>query len=71
MESQPQNPEFRKNPENIHPCLLLEFATKFFLKKSNNQLKAKASLSFPYKIHIFHMHYSCIDWKQQKIDLVY
>ena len=21
MESQPQNPEFRNNPENIHPCL--------------------------------------------------
>ena len=22
MESQPQNPEFRNNPENFHPCLL-------------------------------------------------
>ena len=22
MESQPQNPEFRINPENFHPCLL-------------------------------------------------
>ena len=21
MESQPQNPEFRKNPENVHPCI--------------------------------------------------
>ena len=21
MESQPQNPEFRKNPENFHPCM--------------------------------------------------
>ena len=21
MESQPQNPEFRINPENFHPCL--------------------------------------------------
>ena len=20
MESQPQNPEFRNNPENLHPC---------------------------------------------------
>ena len=20
MESQPQNPEFKNNPENIHPC---------------------------------------------------
>ena len=22
MESQPQNPEFRINPENVHPCTL-------------------------------------------------
>ena len=22
MESQPQNPEFRKNPENFHPCVV-------------------------------------------------
>ena len=22
MESQPQNPEFRINPENFHPCLI-------------------------------------------------
>ena len=28
MESQPQNPEFRINPENFHPCL--------FLKANNN-----------------------------------
>ena len=23
MESQPQNPEFRINPENFHPCNLI------------------------------------------------
>ena len=23
MESQPQNPEFRNNPENFHPCIAL------------------------------------------------
>ena len=23
MESQPQNPEFRNNPENFHPCTTL------------------------------------------------
>ena len=23
MENQPQNPEFRSNPENFHPCKLL------------------------------------------------
>ena len=22
MESQPQNPEFRNNPENFHPCII-------------------------------------------------
>ena len=24
MESQPQNPEFRNNPENFHPCYIQE-----------------------------------------------
>ena len=24
MESQPQNPEFRNNPENFHPCTSIE-----------------------------------------------
>ena len=24
MESQPQNPEFRNNPENFHPCIFNE-----------------------------------------------
>ena len=24
MESQPQNPEFRINPENFHPCIMLK-----------------------------------------------
>ena len=23
METQPQNPEFRNNPENVHPCIRL------------------------------------------------
>ena len=23
MESQPQNPEFKINPENFHPCLIV------------------------------------------------
>ena len=25
MESQPQNPEFRINPENFHPCIQKTF----------------------------------------------
>ena len=39
MESQPQNPEFRNNPENFHPCwkglkerLSMTTHSKFFLK---------------------------------------
>ena len=24
MESQPQNPEFRNNPENFHPCITVQ-----------------------------------------------
>ena len=24
MESQPQNPEYRNNPENFHPCNFVE-----------------------------------------------
>ena len=31
MESQPQNPEFRNNPENFHPCF-----TEFLLKLIRN-----------------------------------
>ena len=25
MESQPQNPEFRNNPKNIHPCMMYDY----------------------------------------------
>ena len=25
MESRPQNPEFRNNPENVHPCRINSF----------------------------------------------
>ena len=31
MESRPQNPEFRNNPENFHPCIVGLF---FFLSVS-------------------------------------
>ena len=30
MESQPQNPEFRINPENFHPCICLAFIANLF-----------------------------------------
>ena len=36
MESQPQNPEFRNNPENFHPCdcKLGSNADKYFLQQN-------------------------------------
>ena len=30
MESQPQNPEFKKKPENFHPCIVFQNHTKLF-----------------------------------------
>ena len=34
MESQPQNPEFRNNPENFHPCVcFIEFTLSKSLRK--------------------------------------
>ena len=29
MESQPQNPEYRINPENFHPCIFTNLCWKF------------------------------------------
>ena len=31
MESQPQNPEFRNNPENFHPCSSHKYNSKIEL----------------------------------------
>ena len=48
MESQPQNPEFRNNPENIHSCLiscissytdkLFNFSCTFAVRMQQNQI---------------------------------
>ena len=38
MESQPQNPEFRINPENFHPCSSLNYREvyiKYFITQSS------------------------------------
>ena len=47
MESQPQNPEFRINPENFHPCMLpLQVHVLIFLDISHaitNDASAKNS----------------------------
>ena len=36
MESQPQNPEFRKNPENVHPCAHIKTNDINIPTKNNN-----------------------------------
>ena len=33
MESQPQNPEFRNNPENFHPCVQVCSVGEFYFTK--------------------------------------
>ena len=40
MESQPQNPEFRNNPENFHPCVSVR-------SEGLEKLHVLACLSFP------------------------
>ena len=61
MESQPQNPEFRINLENFHPCsynfqiilqgghsLLIDFFLKRFDKFMLKQCKLSLNLHIPY-----------------------
>ena len=35
MESQPQNPEFRNNPENFHPCICVKSLLTLFHASHN------------------------------------
>ena len=35
MESRPQNPEFRNNPENFHPCIYYNDYNFMFYKFTN------------------------------------
>ena len=41
MESQPQNPEFRNNPENFLPCNMYAFTSKFENSVDPNQLASQ------------------------------
>ena len=36
MESQPQNPEFRINPENFHPCITCTLCTTLLVSSNND-----------------------------------
>ena len=50
MESQPQNPEFRINPENVHPCDMHMNQPRLIV---SNQMEAFISIqrvTFTYKI---------------------
>ena len=48
MESQPQNPEFRNNHENFHPCIINLLYTNEFFHLSG--LKQGAFISIPCQI---------------------
>ena len=53
MESQPQNPEFRVNPKNFHPCIVnISLKTNLF---QNRKRKKKFFLEFLLYTH-YGMH---------------
>ena len=39
MESQPQNPEFRIDPENSHPCMAKIFPKRYIGSEKKNKKK--------------------------------
>ena len=43
MESQPQNPEFRNNPENFHLC---SFCNGLYQSRQNNHFGGKIVINF-------------------------
>ena len=45
MESRPQNPEFRNNPENFHPCINLAFNPYNYPNKNTSVKKEKGPKS--------------------------
>ena len=40
MESQPQNPQFRNNPENLHPCINLVTQLLILILNHGDQIKS-------------------------------
>ena len=52
MESQPQNPEFRIDPENFHQCIVsktvIEKNLTLFLVSINSQCRARLNLIVTY-----------------------
>ena len=55
MESQPQNPEFRNNPENYHPCICgvkCSIRKESFFEKSKLKLTTLTMLIYCYGIDL-------------------
>ena len=59
MESQLQNPEFRNNPENFHPCFpQMHQAPGLDFGKVSESLKV---LFLCLKVHMYYLSYSIIE----------
>ena len=54
MESQPQNPEFRNNPQNFHPC------TSLPASHTPSSLDPEAVHSFNRDVGEFYLFLSCV-----------
>ena len=50
MESQPQNPEFRINPENFHPCLSHTSPGSSLTQYDPNFIKVRGHIAFCFSI---------------------
>ena len=50
MESQPQNPELRNNPENFHPCHLGVTSNERVTANADAVIAASALLILPTKL---------------------
>ena len=66
MESQPQNPEFRNNPENFYPCIIYlmgyryDFPTcKNFSPLDDLYLGNSVDAGEMSKNEIFHLGFNC------------
>ena len=59
MESQPQDPEFRNNPESFHPCIFFIFENAFHIRYTHayDQLKAVTGM-----IPASEFLIPCCDW---------
>ena len=62
MESQPQNHEFRNNPENFHPCTLdySDYCVRSFMENSIGPKKLKDA-SFTHQLGQYYL------WNYRKL----